>query len=180
MVEKRAEAAKALGLHCYYDFNTVYGQKIVNLLGPEGEQRLLNSARTDTERTQTTKQIAGMTQLIMCDEQYRANHMNDHVECNLIERNGGALVEFNLRLPAIETLMGAGGALLKLVTPPMATVITQMKNIYAEIYETGKQCSLNPSLPSAQRCANLKMFDLELRRLVELGELAVASKLPLL
>ncbi|CAG2178614.1 unnamed protein product, partial [Oppiella nova] len=179
MVNKRSNAARQLGLNCYYDFNNAYGPGVMNIMGPTGEPKVLSTATSDAQRAKATKEIAGMTQLIICDEQYRANHMNDTVQCNFIEQYGGALAEFTFRLPILETFMGVGGTLLKALSPPMASVVTQIKNLYEQLYTAGKQCSQNSSLTPAQRCANLKMFDLELRRIGELGALAVASKLPL-
>ncbi|CAG2169485.1 unnamed protein product, partial [Oppiella nova] len=165
MVNKRSNAARQQGLNCYYDFNMAYGPAFNDIVGPTGEPKVLSKATSDAQRAKVIQQIAGMTQLVICDEQYRANHMNDTIQCNLLEQNGGALVEFSTRLPIIETLMGVGGTLLKFVSPPMDSVVTQMKNLYQQLYTTGKQCSQNPALPPAQRCANLKMFDLELARL---------------
>ncbi|XP_054155592.1 uncharacterized protein LOC128954053 [Oppia nitens] len=178
LVAKRASAAKAQGLVCYDTFNNDYGKSVMAIMGPTGEQQVLSNARNQREKSSATKQIATMTEYIMCDEAYRANHINDAVECNIFEKNGLALTEFTVSLPIIETVMGAGGVLMKGCSPPMASVITQMKNLYGKLYSAGKQCSQSQDLPVDQQCRNLKMFNLELRRLGQLGALVAASKIP--
>ncbi|CAG2105656.1 unnamed protein product [Medioppia subpectinata] len=180
MVAKRAAAAQRQGLVCYNNFNTVYGPGVLAIMGPTGEPKVLSTATSAEQRATATKQIAGMTQLIMCDEAYRANHVDDIIQCNFFDRNGGAAAQFAVKLPLLESVMGVGGVLLKGASPPMASVVTQIKNLYGDLYATGKTCSESKDLTPDQQCANLKMLDLELDRLGELGALAVASKLPFL
>ncbi|CAG2105013.1 unnamed protein product [Medioppia subpectinata] len=180
MVAKRAAAAQRQGLVCYNNFNTVYGPGVLDIMGPTGEPKVLSTATSADQRATATKQIAGMTQLIMCDEAYRANHVDDIIQCNFFDRNGGAAAQFAVKLPLLESVMGVGGVLLKGASPPMASVVTQIKNLYGDLYATGRTCSESKALTPDQQCANLKMLDLELDRLGELGALAVASKLPFL
>ncbi|CAG2177530.1 unnamed protein product [Oppiella nova] len=179
MVQKRADAAQQQGLVCYANFNNNYGPGVLNIMGPTGEPQVLSTATSDDQKAEATKEIAQMTQLIICDEQYRAKHINDTISCNFLEQHGGALAEFDVKLPILNTVMGAGGTLLKGVTPPMASVVSQIGALYQQLYATGKQCSENLDLSTPQGCANLKMFDNELDRLGELGALAVASNLPI-
>ncbi|XP_054160648.1 uncharacterized protein LOC128958751 [Oppia nitens] len=180
MVAKRASAAKAQGLVCYDIFNNDYGKGVMAIMGPTGELKVLNTTQNQKVKSSAIKEIATMTEYIMCDEAYRAKHINDEIECNLLEKGGLALTEFSASLPIIESVMGVGGCLLKGASPPMASVITQMKNLYGELYSAGKQCSQSQDLPDDQHCRNLKMFTLELRRLGKLGSLVGASKIPTL
>ena len=77
MVNKRAKNTK---LDCYYEFTKKYWNALK--LMSSGLNDRLAKAVSATERSDAISSIAWMSQVIKCDEEYRAFHYNETYECS--------------------------------------------------------------------------------------------------
>ena len=131
MVLKRAAIADASGLPCYKQFYDKYSKGMEDILTDSGEKERLDKAKTPEERSDAIKTLAGITQGIMCDEEWRAVHFNETIksaECSDFEQktiNFLALdnLDFKPKLALLEGGLLLGKFGLKIKNPVVSGVV---------------------------------------------------------
>lgn len=76
MVHMRAQKTR---LDCYYEFTKKYENALKKT--STGLENRLSEAVSPMKRLEAIESIAWMSQLIKCDEQYRASHRNESTDC---------------------------------------------------------------------------------------------------
>ncbi|XP_054165674.1 uncharacterized protein LOC128963200 [Oppia nitens] len=186
LVEKRAEIANNAGLTCYKQFYDNYVKGLVQIFKGDNEVQLLNTASTQQIRSDATKTIAGITQAMRCDEDWRASgHFNQTVksaDCSSIEKMtflASDLFSFRPKLELLLSGISTGSFAAKLKNNVVSQLFGKISKLYRTLYNDADRCARSqPTL--ADKCRQLKMFSMELDRLYQLGGLKVASSLPFL
>ncbi|XP_054153878.1 uncharacterized protein LOC128952494 [Oppia nitens] len=182
MVLKRAAIANASGLVCYQQFYDNYTKGLEAILLGANEIKQLDTASSPQVRSAAVKGLAGITQGMRCDEDWRAQHFNETVKqatCSTLERVtlfGMDLLKFRPKLELLLGTMKAGSFGLSFKNNVMSKVVGDIAQLYRTIYTDAERCSRSqPNV--ADQCRNLKMFVIELDRLSYLAGVQLQANL---
>ena len=133
MVNKRVKTAADNGFPCYQQFYDIYVGGLVEVL-QDGEKERLDMAKTPEEKTEATKLIAGITEAMRCDEDWRAENLDKLIKdakCDGLESFGVLdLAKFKPKLLALETGLTAGKLGLGLKNSVMSGVVGEVSFNY--------------------------------------------------
>ncbi len=130
MVAKRVAVANADGFTCYKQFYDEYIGNL-SLILQSGETERLNKAKTPQERSDAVKTIAGITQAMRCDEDWRAQNLNEIMEsanCTAFETTSLELLKFDTEFAVLSSGMWGGKTVLTFKNSVVSGVVGEVSN----------------------------------------------------